>query len=138
MRSVSPESENIYDFIVALHQTCGGDYCLKNLRPDSILRQPLGDYSKLKVGAGFSEEDVKNYLSYATQFLGNGGTNYKSFGDSKFLPRLNPEKFGALAKFSPAAGKHYNLFKDALYETKAEGLMHLGYPPTHLTNCKYS
>lgn len=102
-----------------------------------MLIRPLGDYSKLKAGAGFSEEDVKNYLSYAAQFLGNGGTNYKSFGDSKFLPRLAPEKFDALAKFSPAAEKYYKLFKDALFETKDEGLMHLGYPPTHLTNCKF-
>lgn len=80
---------------------------------------------------------MKNYLSYAAQFLGNGGANYKSFGDSKFLPRLAPEKFDALAKSSPAAEKYYKLFKDALYETKDEGLMHLGYPPTHLTNCKF-
>lgn len=59
--------------------------------------------------------------------------NYKSFGDSKFVPRLAPEKFDALANFSPEAAQHYS-FRDALYETKSPGHMHLGYPPTHLSN----
>jgi len=91
-----------------------------------------GDYSKLKNKAGLSGEDVKAYLSYTAQCLGNAG-NYKSFGDSKFIPRISKDKFDALAKFSPDASKHYDLCKDALYETKVAGHMHLGYPPTHLT-----
>ncbi|KAH0274441.1 dipeptidyl-peptidase III, partial [Aureobasidium melanogenum] len=113
LRQVSPESEPIYDFILSLHKQCNGDY------------------SKLKSETGLDDEDMNHWLNYAAQFLGNAG-NYKSFGDSKFIPRLAPEKLAALGKVSGAA-KHYELCKDAFYETKVEDLMHLGYPPQHLT-----
>jgi len=66
-------------------------------------------------------------LSYAAQFLGNTG-NYKSFGDSKFIPRLASEKFAAIAKTSPEARELYETFKDDLYESSQAGRMHLGYP----------
>lgn len=66
-------------------------------------------------------------MNYAAQFLGNAG-NFKSFGDSKFIPRLEPEKFAALAKVSPKAEKLYKLFKDGLYESKSTARMHLGFP----------
>ncbi|KAL1306715.1 hypothetical protein AAFC00_005382 [Neodothiora populina] len=115
LRSISPESEDLYDFIIALHKSCGGDY------------------TKVKASTGLSDHDMKDYLSYASQFLGNAG-NYKSFGDSKFIPRIDATKFTKLAKFSPEAAKIHEQFKDALYETSKAGLMHLGYPPTHLTN----
>lgn len=60
--------------------------------------------------------------------------NYKSFGDSKIIPRLAKQKFDALAHFAPNAAHHYGCFKNALYETKVAGQMHLGYPPTHLSS----
>lgn len=97
-----------------------------------LLINVLGDYSKLQTEAGLTDEDLTLYLNYAAQVLGNAG-NYKSFGDSKFIPRIVPEKLDALSRLSPEASKHYALCKDALYETAASGLMHLGYPPTHLT-----
>lgn len=99
---------------------------------DHLTLVSLGDYSKLKTEARFSDEDVKFYLGYAAQVLGNAG-NYKSFGDSKIIPRLTPDKFEALAKVSSEASKHYQKCKDTLYETKDAGQMHLGYPPAHLS-----
>ncbi|KAJ9630795.1 hypothetical protein H2203_001320 [Taxawa tesnikishii (nom. ined.)] len=109
LRQVSPESEAIYDFITELHRGCGGDY------------------SKIKSSAGISDEDLEHYLNYAAQFLGNAG-NYKSFGDAKFIPRLSSQALGAIAQTSAAASKHYEKCKNAFYETKTPGLMHLGYP----------
>ncbi|GAM87694.1 hypothetical protein ANO11243_057210 [Dothideomycetidae sp. 11243] len=111
LRQVSPESEPVYDMIIALHKSCGGDY------------------SSLKKKAELSDEDLKHYLSYAAQFLGNGG-NYKSFGDSKFIPRLSPEKLQALVKTDDAAASHLQTAGgvQALYETSSPSLMHLGYP----------
>ncbi len=68
LRQVSPESESIYDLIIALHKSCGGDW------------KALGQK------AGVDDGAVTLFLQYAVQFLGNSG-NYKSFGDSKFIPR---------------------------------------------------
>lgn len=62
-------------------------------------------------------------------FLGNNG-NYKSFGDSKFIPRLEPEKFTAIVETDPTAAAHLKKAGGAevLYETAKAGQMHLGYP----------
>ena len=59
LRQVSPESEGIYDLILALHKSCGGDW--KQLQADT----------------GVSGEDVDGFLSYAAQFLGNLGKNQR-------------------------------------------------------------
>ncbi|GAB7350859.1 hypothetical protein MBLNU459_g1385t2 [Dothideomycetes sp. NU459] len=75
---------------------------------------------------------MEHYLDYAAMFLGNAG-NYKSFGDSKFIPRLSQDKLAALAKTTPEASTHYQKCKDAFFETKSAAQMHLGYPPEHLT-----
>ncbi|WPG99597.1 putative dipeptidyl peptidase 3 [Acrodontium crateriforme] len=109
LRQVSPESEAIYDFILTLHKSCNGDW------------KGLGSKT------GVSEEDVTHFLNYAAQFLGNAG-NYKSFGDSKFIPRIAADKVAALAKSSPEANKLYETFKNELYESKDVAHMHLGYP----------
>ncbi|KAK5110374.1 hypothetical protein LTR62_006082 [Meristemomyces frigidus] len=109
LRQVSPESEGIYDFILVLHKSCGGDW------------QALGQK------AGLSSNDLKHFLSYAAQFLGNTG-NYKSFGDSKFIPRLPADKVAALAATDSEAQKLYEGFKDELYESHSTAHMHLGYP----------
>jgi hypothetical protein len=69
LRQLSPESEPIYDFIIALHKHCNGDY-------DALAKE-----------VELSKEDLDAYLNYAAQFLGNLG-NYKSFGDSKFVRNL--------------------------------------------------
>lgn len=53
LRQVSPESEPIFDFILALHKSCKGDW------------KALGQK------AGISEEDVTLFLQWAAQFLGN-------------------------------------------------------------------
>ncbi|PNS19717.1 hypothetical protein CAC42_7684 [Sphaceloma murrayae] len=111
LRQVSPESEPVYDFIIALHKAADGNY------------------ATLQKKAGLSDEDLKHYLSYAAQFLGNGG-NYKSFGDSKFIPRLAPEKLTALSQTDADATRHLSAAggASALYETRTLGEMHLGYP----------
>jgi len=109
LRQVSPESEAIYDFIIALHADCGGDY------------------ATVRKHAGVSEEDMKHYLSYAAQFLGNAG-NYKSFGDSKFIPKLSSEALEAIAGTSKKALVHFQKCEGSFYETKTTGGMHLGYP----------
>ncbi|KAF2706807.1 dipeptidyl-peptidase III [Pleomassaria siparia CBS 279.74] len=109
LRQVSVESEPIYDFIIALHKHTSGDYA-------SVAKE-----------AGLSSEDLDAYLNYAAQFLGNLG-NYKSFGDSKFVPRLEPRQLKALATVSPKTLELYAKFKDAIYAGTDVAKLHLGYP----------
>ncbi|CAO2650273.1 Nn.00g015650.m01.CDS01 [Neocucurbitaria sp. VM-36] len=109
LRQVSPESEHIYDFIVALH------------------KHSNGDYSALAKEAGLSQEEIDAYLDYTAQFLGNNG-NYKSFGDSKFVPRLEPRQLKALATVSKDTLSLYGKFKDAIYAGNDVAKLHLGYP----------
>ncbi|KAI2481718.1 Dipeptidyl-peptidase 3 [Pyrenophora tritici-repentis] len=109
LRQCSPESEHIYDFIVALH------------------KHAKGDYAALAKDTGLSKEEIAEYLNYSAQFLGNLG-NYKSFGDSKFVPRLEPRQLKALATSSKDILSIYEKFKDAIYAGNDVGKLHLGYP----------
>ncbi|EOO02123.1 putative dipeptidyl-peptidase 3 protein [Phaeoacremonium minimum UCRPA7] len=115
LRQVSPEAESIYDFIIALHKSSGGDW------------------KALAEKAGVSEADLNSFLEYAAQFLGNSG-NYKSFGDSKFIPRASEASFAALAATSPEAESHYKATNGAIFSADKPGLLHLGYTDEgHLT-----
>ncbi|KAI0164787.1 peptidase family M49 [Xylariaceae sp. FL1272] len=116
LRQISPESEPIFDFILALHKSSGGDW--KSLQSKSNI----------------ADEDLDDFFNYAAQFLGNNG-NYKSFGDAKFIPRCPESVFAALAATSPEAQSCYEATRGArLFSADKPGLMHLGYPDQgHMT-----
>jgi dipeptidyl-peptidase III len=112
LRQVSPESEPIYDLIVALYTAC------------------KGNWKTLAKKTGASEDEVNGFLEYATQFLGNCG-NYKGFGDSKFVPRISGEVLSKLVSVSEECTKALEKASSTgggLYETKEPGMMHFGYP----------
>ncbi|KAM0799747.1 peptidase family M49-domain-containing protein [Usnea florida] len=110
LRQVSPESESIYDLIVALYQHCSGDW-------DSLAKT-----------AEVGKDELQLLLQYFTQFLGNLG-NYKGFGDVKFTPRCSPRTIAALAGQGSAALKFYERCKDAIYTDGGKpALMHFGFP----------
>ncbi|KAI1208819.1 putative dipeptidylpeptidase III [Annulohypoxylon truncatum] len=114
-RQISPESEPIFDFILALHKSSGGDW------------------KALQAKAGISDEELGYFLQYAAQFLGNNG-NYKSFGDAKFIPRGPESAFEALAATSPEAQGFYDATSGAIFSTDKPSLLHLGYPEQgHMT-----
>ena len=117
LRQVSPEAETIFDLILALHRACGGDW------------------AQLQRQTGVADADVRHFLEYATQFLGNVG-NYKGFGDSKFIPRLSPAAFERLASASPETKEVFERAAGAMYaDFTKPGLMHLGFPDKgHLSN----
>ncbi|KAK1730790.1 hypothetical protein CaCOL14_002881 [Colletotrichum acutatum] len=115
LRQLSPESEPIYDFIIALHKSSGGDW------------------NSLAKKAGVDESQLTHFLEYAAQFLGNNG-NYKSFGDAKFIPRADEKTFAALAATSPEAERFYNATNGAIFSSDKQALMHLGFPDKgHMT-----
>lgn len=112
LRSVSPESEGIYDLVLGIHSALGS--------PES--NEKYHELLDLKVGA----QAVTYYLEYASQFLSNLG-NYKSFGDKKFVPNLTAEEFLLLVK-ATGSDPLVNLYQEvsaALYDTSV-GL--LGWP----------
>lgn len=118
LRQTSPESESIFDLIITLYKTVNGDW-------NSLVQK-----------TGVDAQDLQYFLEYAAQFLGNCG-NYKGFGDTKFIPRLDADKFRALASVTSETKA---LFEKAsstgggIYETSEVSLMHLGYPDHgHLT-----
>jgi len=108
LRQVSPESENIFDFIIALHKACGGDW------------------KALGAKTGVTGPGLECFLEYAAMFLGNLG-NYKHYGDSKFVPRTDEKVFAALATASPESQKHYTATGGAIFSTDKQGLLHLGF-----------
>ncbi|OTB08846.1 hypothetical protein M426DRAFT_316873 [Hypoxylon sp. CI-4A] len=114
-RQISPESEPIFDFILALHKSSGGDW------------------KALQAKAGISDEELDYFLQYAAQFLGNNG-NYKSFGDAKFIPRGPESAFAKLAATSPEAQKFYDATAGGIFSADKPSLLHLGYPEQgHMT-----
>lgn len=103
LRSVSPESEDIYDMILLIHKVLGSP-------------SENEEYIKL-LGNGPA---TIAYLEYASQFLSNLG-NYKSFGDKKFIPTLLQNDFDKLidAIGNGDVSALYKKVKTAMYDTKA-------------------
>lgn len=115
LRQISPESEPIYDLILALHKSAKGDW-------NALAKQ-----------AGIEEDEVTRFLEYAAMFLGNNG-NYKSFGDAKFIPRCSEKSVAALAATSPEASKFYEATKGGIFSADNPAIMHFGYPDDgHMT-----
>lgn len=102
-------ADHTQDLILALHKHCNGDW------------------KKLQTESQVSDDDLKHFLNFAAQFLGNTG-NYKSFGDSKFIPRLPVDSFAALAATSERSAQLFGQVKDALYDISSVARLHLGYP----------
>ncbi|SCV01984.1 LAMI_0G15016g1_1 [Lachancea mirantina] len=121
LRQVSHESESIYDLIMMVHSGTGASY------PETA--------------------DRELYFDYISQFLANLG-NYKSFGDTKFVPRCSKQYFYGLlelanidkaARSSDVSGK-FALWQDVIdkgiFEVDEKtGL--LGFPATGYTSSYY-
>lgn len=120
LRQVSHESEAIFDLIVGLHRD------LKGVYPQN--------------------EDTGLYYDYATQFLANLG-NYKSFGDSKFIPGCSKNYFYKLLQSarwelndSPRCHCPFATWKllidKGVYEVEGRGF--LGYTSDGFTSSYYT
>lgn len=116
-RQVSPESEPLYDLILDLHKHCDGDW------------------NKLAKETGVAEEDLQHFLNFAAQVLGNGG-NFKSFGDTQFIPRLQRASFKNLASASSRSAEIFEHWGDSIYADDTKR-MHLGYQEDGHTTTYY-
>lgn len=80
----------------------GAKICLLQCSPESVpifallqlvfAAQPVRELVAAAEAKGLSADEVSKALMYAAAFYGNLG-NYKSFGDTKFVPDLLPERF---------------------------------------------
>ncbi|PHH58798.1 hypothetical protein CDD81_4372 [Ophiocordyceps australis] len=115
LRQLSPESEPIFDMILALHKSCHGNW------------------KSLAEKAGVDDAELSHFLQYAAMFLGNLG-NYKSFGDSKFLPRCSQKTLAALCDTCSQASQFYKATHGAIFSSDKPAAMHLGFPDAgHMT-----
>jgi dipeptidyl-peptidase-3 len=83
----------------------GAKICLLQCSPESapifallqlvFSAQPLPDLVAAGLAAGMTQPEVDQALIYAASFYGNVG-NYKSFGDTKFVPELPAERMKVL------------------------------------------
>ncbi|KAK9479712.1 peptidase family M49-domain-containing protein [Lipomyces japonicus] len=116
LRQVSPESEAIFDLIRAFYNAVDGDWALLVSR------------------IGLTEEEQTHLIEYFSMFLSNLG-NYKSFGDSKFVPRISEEKFAFAAKITPEIAAQFETVKEQIYSTEPASTTLLGFPEKgHVTS----
>lgn len=121
LRQVSPESELIYDFILKLHSAVSGKW------------------SQYVESKSISQQDLDWLLEYASQVMSNLG-NYKSFGDTKFVPRVDQqavEKLVGSVKSSDIQDL-WSKIKEPMYSTAPEKKNLLGFPDEGHTTTYYS
>lgn len=63
--------------------------------------QPVAELEAQAISAGATEDEVSAALMYCGAFYGNVG-NYKSFGDTKFVPAIAPGRFALILKAGAA------------------------------------
>eukprot|EP00672_Neobodo_designis_P017462 CAMPEP_0174832582 /NCGR_PEP_ID=MMETSP1114-20130205/3750_1 /TAXON_ID=312471 /ORGANISM="Neobodo designis, Strain CCAP 1951/1" /LENGTH=682 /DNA_ID=CAMNT_0016066443 /DNA_START=44 /DNA_END=2092 /DNA_ORIENTATION=- len=82
------------------------------------------------------QDDFDRFVEYAALFYANLG-NYKSFGDSKFIPACTPDVFSAIVAAAPNAtadvASQYEGVAKAIYSHE-EGELALGFEPKGRTS----
>ncbi|KAI7882816.1 dipeptidyl peptidase III [Mucor mucedo] len=89
----------------------------------------MRDSDTLFQASGVSAETYEQFLQYAAQFLGNL-SNYKSFGDEKFIPRLSADDFEKIVRGSESE-EAIGLFeqcRDELYNVEPTAHNLIGFP----------
>lgn len=79
--------------------------------------------------SGVSAETFEQFLQYSAQFLGNL-SNYKSFGDEKFIPRLSEQDFAKIISGSGSkeAIELFEQSKQELYSVEPIARNLIGFP----------
>ncbi|CAG9826527.1 unnamed protein product [Diabrotica balteata] len=136
--------EKLYAHYISKASWHGGLITLLQTSPESgpvfvllhklFSSQSPTDFKAKAINSGFSEDEVTAVFVYSCGVFTNSG-NYKGFGDTKFIPNLEKDRFGALLKLSPIWPELEPIwlqFKDRLYDLE-NGKSCLGYSPTGIT-----
>ncbi|KAI7862371.1 dipeptidyl-peptidase 3 [Spinellus fusiger] len=110
----NPEAEEIYDLILSIFTN---------------QQEELVDLEQLAEKSGVSPESFDSLLQYSAQFLGNL-SNYKSFGDEKFIPRIPVEDFEKVVKATGSVKIHQLFIKklEEIYSVEPVAKNLIGYP----------
>ncbi|KZT61788.1 hypothetical protein CALCODRAFT_490689 [Calocera cornea HHB12733] len=124
MNQWTPYAEKLYDLFVLSLSTPGD-------------KTKIGDLGKIKEASGVSDADWTAFMEYTSQVLSNL-VNYKSFGGSKFIPRIPVQTFEKIIKASPNAGlvsKLWGEVKDLVWSLEPEPQLLIGKPSAgHISN----
>ncbi|KAK0476103.1 aflatoxin-detoxifizyme [Armillaria novae-zelandiae] len=88
----------------------------------------LADLNALKTSSGLSDDDWEALTEYTVQVLSNL-VNYKTFGFTKIIPRVDTDKFEAVVKASSNADQASALFsklKQHIYALSPEATLFIG------------
>ncbi|KAK4705199.1 dipeptidyl-peptidase III, partial [Phenoliferia sp. Uapishka_3] len=116
-RQTSPSSEKIFDLIIAVFSSSGD-------------KTKLADVGKMEKESGVGKEDWEGVLAYCAQVLSNLG-NFKSFGATKFVPRVPATAFAAVIKASERSSVALPLWefiKEEIYSLEPEASLSIGKP----------
>ncbi|KAL9037456.1 MAG: hypothetical protein Q9214_005698 [Letrouitia sp. 1 TL-2023] len=119
LRQVSPESNDIFDFIMEIYR-----YCQKSF---------FGQWTDLSRASGITEMDMGSFLEYAASFLSNVG-NYYGSGDQKFWPTINQESLKNLASVTDRALALFTSIAESMYSPQPSSL---GYPSKETQSTYY-
>ncbi|GAA5840820.1 hypothetical protein JCM11251_001705 [Rhodosporidiobolus azoricus] len=126
MRQTTFSAESLFDFLIATF---------------SSEKDPkkLADLNKQKEKSGVTEEDWQAVLSYAAQVLSNL-SNFKSFGATKFIPRVSDHAFEAVVKAAERSSIALPLWeelKTEIYALSPEASLSIGKPSGGHTSAYY-
>ncbi|XP_053404717.1 dipeptidyl peptidase 3-like isoform X2 [Mercenaria mercenaria] len=112
-----------YGGLIVLVQTSPESPGIFLLLQKMFRAQPVNELKNLATELGLSTEEIDALLIYAAGFYSNMG-NYKSFGDSKFIPNLPKEKFEAMV-YGSVAGKTDPVGMKALWNAVSDRMYSL-------------
>ncbi|KAI8976276.1 dipeptidyl peptidase III [Pilobolus umbonatus] len=114
IEQTNPKGGYIYDMIINIFKDTQGH---------------MIDVNTLHRNSGVSSEIFDQFLQYSAQFLGNL-SNYKSFGDEKFIPRLDESSFETIVRASGStqAIQCFQTVRRELFDTEPVSRNLLGFP----------
>ncbi|CAL8265755.1 unnamed protein product [Merluccius merluccius] len=131
-RLLSPR-EQMYSHYLSRAAWYGGLAVLLQTSPESanifvllqkiFRKQPAAELEPVAMAAGLTSEEYQAFLVYAAGLYANMG-NYKSFGDTKFIPNLPKEKLKTLVFASQAFQEQPNEM-EALWDSCSSALFSL-------------
>jgi dipeptidyl-peptidase-3 len=119
MRQTTPQAEKLFNLLIATFSAAQSSEPAK-----------LAALEQLKSKSGVSDAEWADVLAYSAQVLSNLA-NFRSFGATKFVPRVSQEAFEAVVKASERADLAvplWNELKEEIYALEPEAALSIGKP----------